>query len=664
MEQPQARASTPRPVIFRDGLGRRCRMLDTKGMEKLEVLCFHQELATTESFEPALRERLGRLTSFRHAAFAKVRTVQHMRDAAATLVLVSECTPGVRLAELLGTAHRHGVAIDSGAAWSIIRQLVSAVAALHEHAPDVGHGAIAPERIVVTPDARLVLVEHVLGSALELLRFSQERYWKELRIASPRASGPPPLDLRADVTQLGVVALSVILGRPLGDDEYPLHVAEMVESASITSVHGELEPMPLGLRSWLDRTLQLDERRSFSSAIEASVELDRVLEESESVLVPLALEAFLTRFHKELDQRKRPRTALAAPPAEHSSPSPQPMPAVDSAPSSLDTSSANPRVPVTGGIEVERRRASAGPDVTLTLRDENNTLDPEPAVAHASSPAVQPAKTTNPALLQFGLSATNRTPSRPAWTRPAWSQRARSRQVVVATLLTVLGGAGWMFASRVSEVRAEPTTTVATPTPTAAEVTAPDVATASAAMAPGLSSDVQPTALMNDPSAARPAATPPPAAATPPPPVAIPPSPAPSGWVTVSAPGDLQVYTNGLLLGTSQGGRIALTTGTHQLELVNDAIGYRSTRTVQVRKAETASINVEFPNGTLALNATPWAEVSIDGRNVGETPIGNLPIRVGSHEVVFRHPELGEQRVTATVTLTAPTRLSVDMRKR
>jgi hypothetical protein len=142
------------------------------------------------------------------------------------------------------------------------------------------------------------------------------------------------------------------------------------------------------------------------------------------------------------------------------------------------------------------------------------------------------------------------------------------------------------------------------------------------------------------------------------------PVPAPSGWINVSAPSDLQVFENGTLIGSTQGGRLALAPGAHQIELVNEAIGYRSTRTVQVRSGETAAFKVDIPNGTIALNATPWAEVFIDGRSAGETPIGNLSISAGSHEVIFRHPELGEQRMVTTVTLTAPTRLSVDMRKR
>ena len=46
------------------------------------------------------------------------------------------------------------------------------------------------------------------------------------------------------------------------------------------------------------------------------------------------------------------------------------------------------------------------------------------------------------------------------------------------------------------------------------------------------------------------------------------------------------------------------------------------------------------------------------------SPIGNLPIAIGSHEIVFKHPDLGEQKHTAMVTLNTPTRLSVDMRKK
>jgi len=60
----------------------------------------------------------------------------------------------------------------------------------------------------------------------------------------------------------------------------------------------------------------------------------------------------------------------------------------------------------------------------------------------------------------------------------------------------------------------------------------------------------------------------------------------------------------------------------------------------------------------------PWADVWIDGERVGETPIGNLSLPIGPHEIVFRHPDLGEQKYAATVSLKGPVRVSVDLRKK
>ena len=137
-----------------------------------------------------------------------------------------------------------------------------------------------------------------------------------------------------------------------------------------------------------------------------------------------------------------------------------------------------------------------------------------------------------------------------------------------------------------------------------------------------------------------------------------------SGWIAVSAPAEVQIYENLKLLGTSRSDRIMVAAGRHELDVVNEALGYRATRTINVAPGQVASVKVEWPNGALALNAQPWADVWIDGERIGETPIGNYAVPIGPHEVVFRHPELGEQVVRTTVSLKAPSRISVDMRKR
>ena len=137
-----------------------------------------------------------------------------------------------------------------------------------------------------------------------------------------------------------------------------------------------------------------------------------------------------------------------------------------------------------------------------------------------------------------------------------------------------------------------------------------------------------------------------------------------SGWIAVSAPAEVQIYEDLKLLGTNRSDRIMVAAGRHELDVVNDALGYRMTRTVNVAAGQVAAVRVEWPNGSIALNAQPWADVWIDGERIGETPIGNVAVPIGAHEVVFRHPELGEQVVRTTVSLKAPSRLNVDMRKR
>jgi hypothetical protein len=137
-----------------------------------------------------------------------------------------------------------------------------------------------------------------------------------------------------------------------------------------------------------------------------------------------------------------------------------------------------------------------------------------------------------------------------------------------------------------------------------------------------------------------------------------------SGWVSVSAPFEMEVYEQGQSLGSSRLDRIMLTTGKHQLDIVNEPLGFRETRTVQVSPGKVSPLSIALPKGAVSLNAIPWASVSIDGESVGDTPIGNIAVTIGPHEVVFRNPELGEQRRVITVTERAPVRFSIDLTKK
>jgi hypothetical protein len=161
--------------------------------------------------------------------------------------------------------------------------------------------------------------------------------------------------------------------------------------------------------------------------------------------------------------------------------------------------------------------------------------------------------------------------------------------------------------------------------------------------------------------AVTPGVKPPDANAAAPPPAA--PPAVREGRIAVTAPLPVFIIEKGYQLGVSPGNGISLPAGRHDIELVNESIGYRETRPVDVIAGKTVSIVVNLPPGNVSFNAIPWAEVWADGQKIGETPVANLAMTAGPHEVSFRHPQLGERRLTVVVTVSGPLRVSMDMRK-
>jgi serine/threonine protein kinase len=286
--------STPTPlqpnVTFEDRLGTRFEAVSPEG-DPVEVLELKEQFANVPSFEFSLRKRVNTLTAFRDPSCATVRGVR----LGGGLAVVSDRVRGTRLSTVLEAYERDLLPIEFNAAVCILRQLVPAVAILHETMPDVCHGTIAPERIVITPEGRVVIVEHVLASALESLRYSDQQYWEELRIAVPKTAGPSCFDQRSDVLQIGLVALALIHGRSLNLEGYPVPTASLSERAWAATASGGLEPLPSALRMWLNRTLQLEPKQAFNTASAVWSELKHALPQSNSAELP-ALKAALARY--------------------------------------------------------------------------------------------------------------------------------------------------------------------------------------------------------------------------------------------------------------------------------------------------------------------------------------------------------------------------------
>lgn len=764
---PSDRAEAP---LFSDGLGDRVVTSDGATGDLLQILRLRPALTAVPSFEFALRERTARLANFRHAYYSRVRRIDRAMSPTPSLAVVSDHVEGIRLSEILRVAQARHLQLDINAALCLIRQLVPAVALLHENARDVAHGTIALERLVVTPHARLVIVEHILGSAVEQLRWSRERLWREFRVAMPPTAGAPRFDHRADVVGVGMAALSLILGRPIGEDEFPQRVADLLEHARERSSLGDEQPLSTALRSWLARALQLDVRRAFATGPEALAALDEVVgDDSVYVAAPVALETFLSRYIASLVEPLEPETPATSSqePPDWSSfriPSAHEVAAQqqivrDDHPAQDDHDDFEAEEDLTPALsdlvdvsDLRVEPAVAPPRAPVVAPAPPPVAAPEPVVAAASVFAPEPVVAPPPVMVPdpakplfnpdapFSMPAA--APEQPLpMSEPAGTTKGSPRRKLMAiaavVLLLAAGGAAYVGYAFYGIGRGAPAmgTLVVQSNPAGVKVFVDGVdrgvTPARLTVAPGshilelrgsgvprvipltvsagaeLSQYLEfaetpitgQLAVQSDPPGAKvtvdgvergiapitvqdlaagehdvvlradsgsvrhkvvvqggaiASLLAPMGAAAPAGPV--------SGWVSVRAPFTVEIYEQGRLLGTTDAERVMLASGKHELEFVNGNLGLRVSRTVQVTPGKVTPVPLELPRGVVNLNATPWAEVWIDGQRAGETPLGNVSLTIGPHEVVFRHPQLGEKRHAIAVTAGAPVRLSVDMK--
>ena len=566
-----------------DGLGDRLLMFDNTSAPSWEILRFKPELARDPRFETALRHRVERLSTFHHPAFPLVRSINELGHESG-LAVVSTYVSGVRLSDALKKPR------SAEFAWHLIRQLMPALNALHEHGPAIAHGALTLDRVVLTADGRLTIREHMVGSALEGLELSAAGLWADFGMLVPRTGAViPRLDGRSDVAQLALIALSLIAGRRIGPDEYPQAIPELLERLVRVDV----------LRHWLERALQLDDK-AFGSVREAN-------------------DALSEPPHQTRRDEGSETSIRMAPPASRPGPGPASALKVEPASSAPRSDSLPPIAP----RPVERQHPLAPTGiVAMPSAPRRVGRAIRWAAIAATVIALVEAAFIGRVLLDVSALWAQPTAASPTTAEalpPSPASIATSGQPTVVTPLSV------QVEQQIPGIRVLPA------------VAAAD-GDLSALGASGLASKANA------------------AAVSAPPPVR-------SGGFRVTAPIELHVVEGERVLGSSQDGPIMTRAGRYELEFVNSVIGYRVRREVDVKAGQITVVSIPVPNGRLNINATPWAAVWIDGTAYGETPLGNLSIVPGEHEIVFRHPQLGERREKIIVRPETPGRLAVSMQR-
>ncbi len=138
---------------------------------------------------------------------------------------------------------------------------------------------------------------------------------------------------------------------------------------------------------------------------------------------------------------------------------------------------------------------------------------------------------------------------------------------------------------------------------------------------------------------------------------------APAGWLRIDAPGDLQLTVDGVSMGSTRDAPQLIAAGTHDVVLASERAGVRTTTRVTVVAGQVATVPVTLPNGTLSVTSEPQAEVLVDGRSLGTTPLDRVALAAGVRRIVVRTPNFGERSYEVVVRDGRLTELSVDLRR-
>jgi serine/threonine-protein kinase len=706
---------------FSDALGYRVLGFDKKSGDRLEMLRLRPQLASSPAFEAAVRERQRRLADFRHAAYARVRQIDRPAGQNAALAVVSNYADGQRLSELLRSAQNNAVPIELIVGMCLLQQMVAAVAQLHAIGADLNHGALNPERIVVTPAGRIVVTEYVAGAGLGSLGLTPQQAWQDYRLALP-SDGGEAFTQASDVYQLGYLGLTLVSGRSIYDRQYPPPFATLLNGAEEIGTDGRTQPLHPAIVSWLTRALRLG--GPFASAIDAQASLDAAIASAGLVATPDVVADFVARAAGETEGEPATMISMPAPQAA-APPVPAPVEApLPAAASDLPVARAAVETPWTPPATVDMpapiARQDSGPhetyvppaveaataempaavaeaapaDLDLPMHDEapapsDSELPPAQAWTPRKKDISREVKVAKPAAISHTLLGHDDSHSHASTSDSGGKSKmliigggiaaVAAVAAIVVFVVKPFGGSAAGAAPPAAAAAATGTVSIdSTPRARVFIDEAPKGTTPLRLDLPagvhrvrveadgGLTKTIEVNVVAgkelaqlveltkgSDRAADRGAAAAASAAAAP-----APPTP---GFMIVDAPEDLQIVEDGRVLGSSASGKVALDPGSHLIEIRSDSLGFQATRTVQVLPGKTVRVSIALPEGNLSINATPWAEVTVDGRGLGETPIANVTLRAGSHELVFRHPQHGELKQTVVVKAGETGRVTVNM---
>jgi hypothetical protein len=114
------------------------------------------------------------------------------------------------------------------------------------------------------------------------------------------------------------------------------------------------------------------------------------------------------------------------------------------------------------------------------------------------------------------------------------------------------------------------------------------------------------------------------------------------GAISLTTTPSVNVFLGRTSLGKTPLKEASLPAGRNKLRLVSRESGIDYPLEVEVAAGETVTKSVTVGKGKLRIKALPWAQVVVDGNDLGTTPLPAQPLYAGTHTVVLTYkPENG-----------------------
>jgi hypothetical protein len=532
-----------------------------------------------------------------------------------------------------------------GITLQILASVLEGLDYAHRKTDDAGrpihivHRDVSPQNILVSYDGDVKLVDFGIAKASTQIYQTRVGILKgKYAYMSPEQARGLPLDRRSDVFAVGILLFEVTTGRRLFRQQSEVETLKRVIECDVPPPSSVDPEYPRDLEEVLLRALQRSPADRYATARDMQLAIEDLLRRRGSILSSTRLAEFMQRlFPREIEANQEEMRVLmdARPGTAETTASTADWPTSTSTPSSPRSRPAPESQPRPPPPPPPPPDFSEEPTVLLgeqdLVRGEPEALPPTSVAANRVSRRSEPTAVLGPPAELTRVGALIHEPQR------------RSRTLLWVTCIAVAAAVAiaiwYATRERLSTVPPAPGTGLRPGLPAKGEGPKPAPSPAAAAVAATDAGAEEPLAaeVEDEPSGSSGRRR---APAKRVPVRALAPATGPGTLVVRTTPGT-QVYVNGRLAGKTPL-ETTVDAGPTRVRLRNE-LGIDYAVPVEVRAKGRAEIQKVFGTAHLKFSVEPWAEVTLDGRTLGETPLPAQLVYEGEHVVTLRNPTLGKR---------------------